>query len=72
MLKSLDVSFNSIVEIPEEIGSAASLVKYVFLVFSPVLMFNALFGLRFRDFDMERKIQKTKIKKFEIPICLVV
>lgn len=30
MLKSLDVTSNSIVEIPEEIGSAASLVKYVF------------------------------------------
>lgn len=29
MLKSLDVSFNSIMEIPEEIGSTVSLVKYV-------------------------------------------
>lgn len=38
MLKSLDVSFNSILEIPEEIGSAASLVKYVHLVFSHVLI----------------------------------
>jgi len=27
-LKMLDVSFNSIVNIPEEIGSAMSLVKY--------------------------------------------
>lgn len=30
MLKSLDVSFNLIGKIPEEIGSATLLVKYVF------------------------------------------
>ena len=31
LLKSLDVSFNSIQLLPEEIGSAISLVKYVFI-----------------------------------------
>lgn len=30
MLKSLDVSFNLLVELPEEIGSVTALVKYVF------------------------------------------
>ena len=33
MLKSLDVSFNLLVELPEEIGSATALVKYVFRSF---------------------------------------
>ena len=33
MLKSLDVSFNSILKIPEEIGSATSLVKYLSFFF---------------------------------------
>lgn len=37
MLKLLDVSFNSIEVIPDEIGSAPSLVKYVNLVFAPVI-----------------------------------
>lgn len=58
MLKSLDVSCNSIQEIPEEIGSAASLVKYVHLLLSRVIAVNALYVLMFKDFRTKNKSRK--------------
>lgn len=47
MLKSLDVSFNSIQHLPEEIGSATSLVKYelLFIVAFPLSIYSLLVTL---------------------------
>lgn len=44
-LKMLDVSFNSIVKLPEEIGSAASLVKYA-----------VFFRVNFSSIDWHEKV----------------